>query len=102
MKESKSGHLPRLYYLVFWKGYPEEKNTWEPYSGVQHLRKLISLFYKDYSDKPTAISKAIDIAPLIARPTIKLAAKSTIRPTALKQKQGRPSGKSTNKRAKKN
>ena len=26
-KKSKSGYLPRLYYLVFWKGYLEEKNT---------------------------------------------------------------------------
>ena len=22
-----AGHLPGLYYLVFWKSYPEEKNT---------------------------------------------------------------------------
>ena len=26
-RESKSGHLPGLYYLVFWKGYLEEENT---------------------------------------------------------------------------
>ena len=26
-KKSKSGHLPDLYYLVSWKGYPEEENT---------------------------------------------------------------------------
>ena len=25
--ESKSGYLSWLYYLVAWKGYPEEKNT---------------------------------------------------------------------------
>ncbi len=25
-KESDSGQLPGLYYLVSWKGYPEEKN----------------------------------------------------------------------------
>ena len=25
-KESESGHLPGLYYLVSWKGYPEEEN----------------------------------------------------------------------------
>ena len=26
-KESITGQLPGLYYLVSWKGYPEEKNT---------------------------------------------------------------------------
>ena len=31
------GHLPGLYYLVLWKGYPKEKNTWEPASAMQHL-----------------------------------------------------------------
>ena len=28
-RESKD-HLPGLYYLVSWKRYPEEENTWEP------------------------------------------------------------------------
>ena len=32
--ESESGYLPGLYYLVAWKGYPKEKNTWEPLSAV--------------------------------------------------------------------
>ena len=32
-KESE-GHLLRLYYLVIWKGYHEEKNTWEPVLAV--------------------------------------------------------------------
>ena len=35
-KES-AGHLPGLYYLVLWKGYPEKGNTWEPASAIQHL-----------------------------------------------------------------
>ena len=43
-QESELGQLPGLYYLVFWKGYLEEKNTLELYSAVQHLRKLISFF----------------------------------------------------------
>ena len=31
------GHFSRLYYLVAWKGYPEEENTWKPSSTVMHL-----------------------------------------------------------------
>ena len=94
VRESKSGHLPGLYYLVLWKRYPKEENNWEPASAVQHLRKLISLFHKDHPDKPTATSPAIDTAPPMARPTVK--------PTGPpKRKRGRPAN-STNKRAKKN
>ena len=35
-KES-AGQLPGLYYLVLWKDYPEEENTREPASAIQHL-----------------------------------------------------------------
>ena len=31
------GHLSGLYYLISWKGYPEEKSTWEPSFAVMHL-----------------------------------------------------------------
>ena len=80
-RESESGHLSGLYYLLSWKKYLEKENTWELVSAVQHLRKLISLFHKDYLDKPTTTSPAIDTTPPMARPTVK-----PTRP--LKRKQG--------------
>ncbi len=92
------GHLPGLYYMVLWKGYPEEENTWEPASAVLHLYKLISTFHRDYPEKLTATSLPIDSAPLMARPTVKPRAKAS----STKQKQGRPAkANGTNKRAKK-
>ena len=51
IRESETSHLPELYYLVSWKSYPEEENTWEPALAIQQLRKLISSFHKDYLDK---------------------------------------------------
>ena len=63
-------HLPGLYYLVAWKGYPEEKNTLEPFLAVMHLRKMVSTFHKDHPEKPTAISALLDSAPPMARSTI--------------------------------
>ena len=74
-RESESDHLPGIYYLVSWKRYLEEENTWEPASTVQHLRKLISSFHKDHPDKPIATSPAIDTTPPMARPIVKLPAK---------------------------
>ena len=68
-KESEAGHLLGLYYLVSWKGYPEDKSTWEPASAVQHLRKLVSTFHKDHPDKPTATSPPIDLALPMAKRT---------------------------------
>ena len=44
---------------------------------MQHLRKLISLFYKEHSNKPTVIFKAIDIALSMARSTISPITKPT-------------------------
>ncbi len=87
-QQANSNQMPGLYYLVSWKGYLEEKNTWKPLSIVIHLRKLISTCHKKHPEKPTAISLPLDSAPLMARPTI---------PKEPKQKRGRPS-KGANKR----
>lgn len=76
VKNLASGHLPRLYYLFLKKSYPEKDNTWEPASEGQHLRKLIGLFKKDYSNKPTTMSEAIDTISLMTRSTIKQTAKT--------------------------
>ena len=96
-KESESGHLPGLYYLVSWKGYPEEENTWEPASAVKHLRRLLSTFHKEYPEKPTATSPPVDIALPTARPTVKPGARNN------KRKRGRPAkASSTSKRSQKN
>ena len=74
-------HLPGLYYLVAWKGYPEEENTWEPSSAVMHLRKMVSTFHKDHPEKPSATLAPLDSALPIAKPTTQLPPK---------QKRGRP------------
>ena len=87
------GHLPGLYYLVSWKGYPEDKSTWEPFFTVMHLRKMISTFHKDYPEKPTATSSPLDSVSPMDKPSIK----PPVKPSA-KQKQGRPI--SSTKRAK--
>ena len=87
----ESGQLPGLYYLVAWKDYPEEENTWEPLSAVQHLKKLISCFHKEHPKKPIATSPPIDSASPMARPTV--------RPIPLKRKRGQPAG-GASKRAK--
>ena len=92
--KSESGHLPGFYYLVAWKSYPEEENTWKLLSAVQHLKKLISSFHKDHPEKPTATSPPIDSAPPMARPTVKPTAKATT-----KRKRGRPAN-SASKQAK--
>ena len=68
-RETEAGHLPGLYYLVSWKGYPKDESTWEPPSAVQHLRKLVSIFHKDHPNKPIATSLPIDLAPPMAKRT---------------------------------
>ena len=91
-RESEAGHLLGFYYLISWKGYFEDESTWEPASAMQHLRKLISSFNKDYLNKPTATSPPIDLVPPIAKRTVPLNVNG-------KRKRGRPVG-SVRKKAK--
>ena len=98
-QDSESSQLTGLYYLVSWKGYPEEENSWEPYLAIKHLGKLISLFHKDHPDKLTIISKAINTALPMVRPTIKPTTK--IATGQLKQKRVRLT-KDASKRTRRN
>ena len=76
-------YLLELYYLVFWKSYLEEKNTWESFSAIMHLQKIISTFHKNQPKKPMATLSLLDFAPLMAKLSVKL-----VKPSA-KQKQNR-------------
>ena len=71
-------HLPDLYYLVSWKDYPKEESTWEPFSTLMHLLKVISTFHKDHLVKSIVTSlflkSALPIAKLSVKPA-KLSAK---------------------------
>ena len=92
-KESTIGQLPKLYYLVSWKGYPEEENTWEPTLVIQHLQRLITAYHKNNREKPAATSAPVNMTPLMARPSTP--PKPTAKPTTdilIKRKQGRPAG----------
>ena len=98
-KESATGQLLLLYYMVLWKSYPEEENTWEPASRIQHLQKLVTAYHKDNPKKLTATSLPVDTAPPMARPTQNQLAGPTAAPT---KKRGQFVGyTTTNKRAKK-
>ena len=98
-KESTTGQLPGLYYLVLWKGYPEEENIWKPVLVILHLQRLVNAYHKDNPEKPTAISLSIDTAPPMARPTQGRLARFTAVST---KKRGQPvDSTTTNKLAKK-
>ena len=65
-----NNQIPDLYYLVSWKSYLNEENTWEPSMVIKHLRKLINIFHKKYLKKPIITSLFLAFAPLIVRPTV--------------------------------
>ena len=70
-KELESDQLQGLYHLISWKDFPEEENTWEPVLAIQYLRRLVSTFHEENSDKPTANSTPVNTAPPMAKPTVK-------------------------------
>ncbi len=98
VRESK-GYLPGLYYFVFWKNFPEEKNAWELVLTVLYLYKFINIFHfhHDYPKKPIAISSTIDSALPTVRPIVR-----PIEISSTKQKRSWPAkANGTSKHAKK-
>lgn len=88
-----NNHLPGLYYLVSWKIYREEKNTWKTALAVQQLQRLLNIYHNKLSKKPTITSPLIDSASPMTR---------LIANPAAKQKQGGPTKTINNKRGRKN
>ncbi len=68
--QQANDQMSGLYYLILWKGYPKEENTWEPLLAVIHLWKLISTFHKTHPEKTTATSPPLDSTSPMARPMI--------------------------------
>ena len=65
------GYLPGPYYLIAFKRYSEEENTWEPSFASQYLKKPINSYYKKYPEKSAGIFSPMNSNPPMARPTIK-------------------------------
>ena len=73
-----------LYYLVLWKGYSEEENTWEFVSAIQHLQRLTNTYHKNNPEIPTATSLFVNtVLPMV---------RLTVAPT---KKCGRPAKSTT-------
>ena len=98
-KESATGQLPGLYYLVLWKSYPKEENTWEPVLAIQQLQRLFTAYHKDNPEKPTATSAFIDTAPPMARPTAPPIARLMTAPTKKRGQPAKPMAAPTKKRS---
>ena len=66
-KESELDHLLGLYYPIFQKSYFDDESTQKPISTVQYTWKLVSIYYKNHLNKPTATFQLKDQALLMAK-----------------------------------
>lgn len=63
-------HLAELYFPISWKRFFKKENMWEFVAIVQHLKKGISIFHKDYFDKFKASSTPVGTTLSMAKPAV--------------------------------
>jgi len=58
-------HRGHLQYLVHWKGYSREEDTWEPMSHLSHAPEHVHEFHTKYPDKPSPTNniRILNISP---------------------------------------
>ena len=59
-----------LQYLVAWKGYGPEENTWEPLSNLTHAQDLVSEFHLAHPQAPRNIGRAFLQIPFRVNPSL--------------------------------
>jgi hypothetical protein len=45
-------HFKSFYFLVHWKGYLDDKSTWEPGMSLEHTSESIEEFYRQNPNAP--------------------------------------------------
>jgi Chromo (CHRromatin Organisation MOdifier) domain len=50
-----------LQFLVKWKGYPTEENTWEPERNLAKSPEALAEFYSKYPDAPRRLHRALSV-----------------------------------------